>query len=35
MFGTGTGNCFSGNKLIKTPGNPPPLTFPDPLPVCD
>jgi len=34
-FGTGTGNCFSGNKLIKTPRNPPPLTFPDPLPVCD
>jgi parallel beta-helix repeat protein len=35
QFGTGTGNCFSENKLIKTPGNPPPLTFPDPLPECD
>lgn len=34
QFGTGTGNCFSGNKLIKTPLNPPPLTFPDPLPGC-
>jgi parallel beta-helix repeat protein len=34
-FGTGTGNCFSGNKVIKTAGNPPLVTFPDPLPVCN
>jgi len=34
-FGTGTGNCFSENKLIKTRHNPPLLTFPDPLPGCD
>ncbi len=35
QFGTGVGNCFSGNKTIMTPGHPPLLTFPDPLPACD
>jgi hypothetical protein len=33
-FGTGTGNCFSGNHTIKTALNPPLVTFPDPLPEC-
>jgi hypothetical protein len=33
----GTNNCLSDNKLIKTPGNPPPLiiALPAPLPACD
>ena len=33
----GTNNCLSDNKLIKTPGSPPPLTItlPFPLPECD
>jgi len=33
-FGTGMGNCFSGNHTIKTAENPPLVTFPDPLPAC-
>ncbi len=33
-YGTGTGNCFSKNRLIKTPHDIPLLTFPDPLPGC-
>ena len=34
---SGTSNCLSDNKLIKTPGNPPPLiiALPAPLPACD
>lgn len=39
LFGgaPGVGNCASRNKLIKTPGNPPPLVIalPTPLPECD
>ncbi len=33
----GTNDCVGPNKLIKTPGNPPPLTIelPSPLPECD
>ncbi len=33
-FGTGTGNCFSGNNLLKTSSTPL-VTFPDPLPACN
>jgi len=34
IFGTGTGNCFSGNNLLKTSSTPL-VTFPDPLPACN
>jgi parallel beta-helix repeat protein len=33
-FGTGTGNCFSGNNLLKSSSTPL-VTFPDPLPACN
>jgi hypothetical protein len=35
-FGTGTGNCFSNNRLAKTRHSSAALlTFPDPLPACE
>lgn len=34
IFGTGTGNCFSGNNLLKSSSTSL-VTFPDPLPACN